>query len=91
MESFGIPQNELNLTTQFSNFPSPNKLHTFSSAQDFIRSETLGLSSQRVDLLLEKLMEYDKLEEFLDLVVRQTDCSISVVLVELAEKIVQRY
>ena len=91
MESFGIPKNCPSSDQSFNTFPAPKATHSFNSVQDLIRSEALNLSSERVENLLEKLNEYDKLEEFLDLVVGQTETQISVVLVDLAEKIVDCY
>ena len=84
MESFGIPKNCPSSDQSFNTFPAPKITNTFNSVQDLIRSEALSLSSERVENLLEKLNEYDKLEEFLDLVVGQTETQISVVLVDLA-------
>ena len=88
MESFRILQNNCSKSAFFEEFSSQKK-HT--SIQDLLRNHSLGLNEEKVENLLEKLMDYDKLEEFLNIIVNQVDTSMTTELLKITEKIIEKY
>jgi hypothetical protein len=85
MEPFGMLENTSKL------FETLAPQATFNSVHDILRSSSFNLDSQRIENFLEKLMELEKLEEFLDIVVSRTEAPLAYRLVELAVQLVEKY